>query len=46
MTLRFAPIRARRLRFWIREGQEFDYALPDWSLSELYIYRRCDAPSP
>ena len=42
VTLRFAPIRAERLRFWIREGKSFDYALPDWSMPELFVYRRCE----
>ena len=41
MVLRFEPVRTRRIRFWIREGKEFDYALPDWSLPELTLYRAC-----
>lgn len=44
ITLRFEPVRARRLRFWIREGKGFDYALPDWTLPELYVYRACVPP--
>ena len=42
MTLRFEPTRARRLRFWVRERKSFDYTLPNWSLPELHIYRRCE----
>ena len=42
ITLRFEPVRARRLRFWVREGKGFDYALPDWMLPELYVYRACE----
>lgn len=42
VTLRFDPVPARRLRFWIREGKSFDYTLPDWTLPELHVYRRCD----
>jgi hypothetical protein len=45
MTLRFPSVRARRIRFWVREGKDFDYALPDWSLPELYVYRSCVAPA-
>ena len=41
LTLRFPAVRARRIRFWIRERKRFDYSLPDWSLPELYIYRSC-----
>jgi hypothetical protein len=44
LTLRFPPTKARVLRFWIREGKEWDYALPDWSLPEVRLYREC-APS-
>ena len=42
-TLRFPAVRTRRIRFWVREGKEFDYALPNWSLPELYVYRSCVA---
>lgn len=42
VTLRFHPIRARFLRFWIRERKSFDYTLPDWTMPELYVYRSCD----
>ncbi|MGH9332804.1 MAG: hypothetical protein ACRD21_03530, partial [Vicinamibacteria bacterium] len=41
ITLRFDPVKARRLRVWLREGKGFDYALPDWSLPELFLYRSC-----
>ncbi len=41
LTLRFPPTKARVLRFWIREGKEWDYALPDWSLPEVRLYREC-----
>jgi len=43
LTLRFPAVRARRIRFWIRERKGFDYSLPDWSLPELYLYRSCSA---
>lgn len=42
MTLRFEPIQARRLRLWVREGADWDFALPHWTLPEIYIYRRCE----
>jgi hypothetical protein len=41
VILRFPPTTARTLRFWIREGKEWDFSLPDWSLPELYLYRGC-----
>ena len=44
VTLRFPRTKARYLRFWIREGKEWDYSLPDWSLPELHLYRECNAP--
>jgi hypothetical protein len=44
VVLRFAPTRARTLRFWIREGKSWDYSLPDWSLPELHLYRDCREP--
>ncbi len=40
-TLRFEPTRARRIRFWVREGKPWDYSLPDWTMPELHIYRAC-----
>ncbi len=43
VTLRFPQTKARHLRFWIREGKEWDYSLPDWSLPELRLYRECAA---
>ena len=43
VTLRFPQTKARHLRFWIREGKEWDYSLPDWSLPELHLYRACAA---
>lgn len=46
ITLRFPPVQARRLRVWIREGKEFDYSLPDWSLPEMYLYRSCVDRAP
>jgi hypothetical protein len=44
VTLRFPPTKARTLRFWIREGKEWDFSLPDWSLPELRLYRECALP--
>jgi hypothetical protein len=44
VILRFPKTKARHVRFWIREGKEWDYSLPDWSLPELHLYREC-APS-
>jgi hypothetical protein len=41
LTLRFPETKARVLRFWIREGKEWDFALPDWSLPEVRLYREC-----
>ena len=40
-TLRFPPVTTRRIRFWVREGKEFDYTLPPWTLPELHVYRSC-----
>jgi hypothetical protein len=45
ITLRFPSIEAERLRFWVREGKSFDYALPDWNLPELHLYRSCARPT-
>ncbi len=45
VVLRFPPTKARCLRFWIREGKEWDFSLPDWSLPELHLYRECARPS-
>jgi hypothetical protein len=44
LVLRFPPTRARTLRFWIREGKNWDYSLPDWSLPEIRLYRECAVP--
>jgi hypothetical protein len=44
VTLRFPRTKARVLRFWIREGKEWDYSLPDWSLPEVRLYRECAEP--
>jgi hypothetical protein len=40
-TLRIEPQRARFLRFLVG-GRRYDYALPDWALPELHIYRSCE----
>jgi hypothetical protein len=42
IVLRFPETKTRVLRFWVREGKQWDYALPDWSLPGLRIYGRCD----
>ncbi len=39
--LRIEPQRARFLRFLVG-GRRYDYALPDWALPELHIYRSCE----
>ena len=40
-VLRFEPEQAGQLRFRVG-GQRYDYALPGWSLPELYVYRSCE----
>ncbi|MGH9461258.1 MAG: hypothetical protein ACRD1X_08565 [Vicinamibacteria bacterium] len=39
-VLRFEPEEAGQLRFRVG-GQRYDYAIPGWSLPELYVYRSC-----
>ena len=40
VVLRFEPEEAGQLRFRVG-GQRYDYAIPGWSLPELYVYRSC-----
>ena len=40
-VLRFTPEEAGQLRFRVG-GQRYEYAIPGWSLPELFVYRSCE----
>ena len=40
-VLRFPPQHLDQLRFRVG-GQSYDYALPGWSLPEIFVYRSCE----